>query len=255
MPRQARSFLVGGLLAAAPALIAAQAPLPSPLVDSRLVFLMGAGVERGWVDRAAEEIQKLDRFQLTASREEAALLFVLTTGQPGESVYLPLAGGGAVAGTYRSARLVVQDPSTGDLLWDDSRVIHWRWAGAIADLVKDLHKRIALDEVGSRSSAARREPAGEINAEDPLVPATPDAVALPLTLPIEYYHQSERGDAALTLWNGAVALDSAHRDVHDFIVLIDRVGSFRQFSRGQSGRAGRLHPSLFWFHAGSVSET
>lgn len=146
-------LVVVGVLSVSASPQTEQAPLSSKLLEARLVFLSGQGIEREWIDRAAEEIQKIDRFQLTATRGDADLVFILATGQPGESVLVPLTGGGAVAGTYKSARLVVQDPIANELLWDDSRVIYWRWEGAVADLVKDLHSRI--DDLARSSSSSQ----------------------------------------------------------------------------------------------------
>ena len=122
-----------------------QAPVAPELLEGRRVLLDGRGVDRKWLDHAAKEIQKLDRFQLVASRSDAQLVFVLTHGQPGETIAVPV-GGIIVAATYKSVRLAVLEPMTGEVVWDDSRPIHWRWAGAVGDLVKDLHKRLNQED-------------------------------------------------------------------------------------------------------------
>lgn len=126
-----------------------QAPVAPELLEGRRVLLHGRGVDREWVDHAAKEIQKLHRFQLVASRSDAQLVFVLTRGQPRETIAVPV-GGIIVAGTYKSVRLAVLEPMTGEVVWDDSRPIHWRWAGAVGDLVKDLHKRLDKESRGAR---------------------------------------------------------------------------------------------------------
>ena len=99
--------LVGGTVGQA------QAPLSTALLDARSVYVAGTGVERKWVDRMAEEIQKLDRFTLVGDRTEADLVVTLTTGHPGDTIT-----------TLDSLRLVVQDAGTHETLWDDSREVY-----------------------------------------------------------------------------------------------------------------------------------
>ena len=59
---------------------------------------------------------------------------------------LILVAGFFVAASTDSYRLLVQDPSTDEVLWDDSREANWMHSGAILDLVKDLHKAIRQEQ-------------------------------------------------------------------------------------------------------------
>ena len=56
---------------------AAQLPVPSALLEHRTIFLTGQSIERGWLNWAAEEIRKLDRFKLVGDREDAELVFTI----------------------------------------------------------------------------------------------------------------------------------------------------------------------------------
>jgi len=135
-------FVRAALLAPAIALFA-QLPLPAALLqDGRVVYVGTAGgVERGLLDRAANEITKEGIFTLTGDRSTADLIFTVSPGREGDTVIVPVAGL-FVAASTDSYRLLVQDPSTDEVLWDDSREAHWMHSGAILDLVKDLHKAI-----------------------------------------------------------------------------------------------------------------
>ena len=153
MTQRIRWLVAATLLVGQSVAIAGQAPLPSALLDSTLVNLTSVGVDRGWLDRAAKEIQKIGRFELVNNREDAELVFILTRGASGDPFFV--AGGNQVySGTTKSARFIVQDPETNQLLWDDSRKIQLFVGGAVADLIKDLHKRIDEERTARQFESA-----------------------------------------------------------------------------------------------------
>ena len=59
----------------------AQAPIPQALLEGRSVYLEAPGVEREWLDHAANEFCKRRRFVFVQSRDEADLIATLATSQ------------------------------------------------------------------------------------------------------------------------------------------------------------------------------
>lgn len=123
----------------------AQLPVPSALLESRVVYLTGQVPEREWLDWAAEEIRKLGRFQLVAERESAELVIsiISSTRQEGAAA-IPIDGVGIIAVPLEgnSVRIVVQREIDNRELWRDQREINWLASGAVKDLIRDLHKAI-----------------------------------------------------------------------------------------------------------------
>ena len=72
----------------------------------------------------------------------------------GGSLTAPV-GGILITVSNDTYRLVVQDPATSEVLWDDSREAGWTKSGAILDLVKDLHKAIRR-EIQARQGIERQ---------------------------------------------------------------------------------------------------
>lgn len=143
------TVLVGTVLVAASVMLSGQLPLPAVLLKEGQVVYMGtAGVERDLLDRAAREIETEGIFTLTGDRSKASLVLTIMPGREGDTLVVPI-GGILVATSTDSYRLVVQDPATNEVLWDDSRDAHWTHSGAILDLVKDLHKAIRRAQVPS----------------------------------------------------------------------------------------------------------
>ena len=132
--------------------VAAQLPVPSALLEHRAVYLTGQNIERGWLNWAAEEIQKLGRFELVGDREEADLVFtVIYSESNGGTTVVPLTGVGIIAVPIdqKGVSLVVHG-GDGKLLWNDSREINWLASGAVKDLIRDLHKAINQNERNPR---------------------------------------------------------------------------------------------------------
>ena len=131
---------------------AVQLPVPSALLEHRTIFLTGQNIERGWLNWAAEEIHKLDRFELVGDREDAELVFTIihTESDEGTAV-LPLTGGGTISVPLeqQGVTLFVHDQND-QLLWNDSREINWLASGAVKDLIRDLHKAINQNEQEKR---------------------------------------------------------------------------------------------------------
>ena len=123
-------------------------PVPSALLEHRVVYLTGFNMEREWLDWAAEEIQKLKRFKLVGDREDAELVFTVTYSESnGGTAVLPLTGVGIVALPIgqKGVSLHVHD-TEGTLLWTDEREVNWLLSGAVKDLIRDIHKAIDRDE-------------------------------------------------------------------------------------------------------------
>ena len=123
-------------------------PVPSALLEHRVVYLTGFNMEREWLDWAAEEIQKLKRFKLVGDREDAELVFTVTYSESnGGTAVLPLTGVGIVALPIgqKGVSLHVHD-TEGTLLWTDAREVNWLLSGAVKDLIRDIHKAIDRDE-------------------------------------------------------------------------------------------------------------
>ena len=130
----------------------AQLPVPSALLEHRVVFLTGKDVKRGWLSWAADEIQNFDRFKLVGDREDAELVFTLIYSKSSEgTAVLPLTGVGIIAVPIgqQGFTLVVQD-EMGKVLWNDSREVNWLGSGAVKDLIRDLHKAIDENEPRGR---------------------------------------------------------------------------------------------------------
>ena len=124
--------------------LGAQLPVPSALLEHRVVFLTGQSIERGWLNWAADEIRKFDRFELVGDREDAELVFTVIHSESNQgTAVVPLTGVGIVAVPLeeQGVTLVVHDQN-GRLLWNDSRAINWLASGAVKDLIRDLHKAI-----------------------------------------------------------------------------------------------------------------
>ena len=141
------TVFVGAALLAPAITLLAQLPLPAALLqDGQIVYVVTAGgVERGLLDRAAEEIETAGLFTLTGDRSKADLIFTVAPGRQGDTYVIPVAGL-FFETSEDSYRLLVQDPSTDDVLWDDSRTASWTHSGAILDLVKDLHEAIRQEQ-------------------------------------------------------------------------------------------------------------
>ena len=126
----------------------AQLPVPSALLESRTVFLTGQNIEREWLDWAAEEIRKLDRFELMGDQEDADLTFTVIRWDSREGVAaVPITGVGVIAVPLdqEGVSLAVHTKG-GRLVWDDSREINWLASGAVKDLIRDLHKAVGQNQ-------------------------------------------------------------------------------------------------------------
>ena len=132
-------------------------PVPSALLEPRVVYLTGFNMEREWLDWAADEIHKLKRFKLVGDREDAELVFTVTYSESnGGTAVAPLAGLGIVALPIgqKGVSLHVHD-TEGTLLWTDAREVNWLLSGAVKDLIRDIHKAIDRDEREDRQSGLR----------------------------------------------------------------------------------------------------
>ncbi len=125
-----------------------QLPLPPGLVDATTVYMQAAGVERRWLERAAEEVEKAGRWEMVATPEEADVVLTLAASNSGGGTLLaPISGLGLVALPMTSLwfQIIVHEAERERVLWDESRRVDWGRGGAVADLVKDMFESIAQD--------------------------------------------------------------------------------------------------------------
>ncbi len=104
------------LVATSNSRVVAQIPLPAALMEGRLVFLAGEGMKRGWLNWAAEEIVKFDRFELVGDPEDAELIFTMVkTGEGAGAAGIPITGVGVfvVPITVDGFRFLVHRASDG----------------------------------------------------------------------------------------------------------------------------------------------
>ncbi len=140
------TVFVGVVLVAATATLSGQLPLPVGLLkDGQLVYMSSAAVERSLLDRAAREIEMEGIYTLTEDHIKANLILTIMPGRKGDTLRIPL-GTLLFPSSNESYRLVVRDPLTSKVLWDDSRETGGTRSGAILDLVKDLHKAIRQEQ-------------------------------------------------------------------------------------------------------------
>ncbi len=110
----------------------AQAPLPDALVHGRSVYLeLQEGVERKWLNHAASEFIKQDRFELVGNSTAADLVATLTFSTDNWWKFK--------ADVFQ---LIIRDVQSEELVWEDARPVEWAKRGAVLDLVKDLHLAI-----------------------------------------------------------------------------------------------------------------
>jgi hypothetical protein len=128
------------------AVLGAQVPLPDALKETRFAYLTSQGVERKWLDKVAKELRKDGRFTVVSNRDSADVVMTLTTGQSGDGYLGPAGNITVLIEADDPFRLVVQSASSDEVLWDDSRKVYWMKGGAVADIVKDLLKRLETAE-------------------------------------------------------------------------------------------------------------
>ena len=112
----------------------AQAPLPAALMNGRSLYLEPqGGIERKWLNHAANEFISHDRFTLVGSSANADLVATLTFDTDSWWKFK--------ADVFQ---LIIRDVQTDELVWEDARPVNFAKRGAVLDLVKDLHTAIRL---------------------------------------------------------------------------------------------------------------